>query len=67
MNHRKLFYSKKFFIFNIMLVGVIAGFVVAFLLFGSSGSIKSGDSVQAQEVERIPYSSDEDWLKRPCR
>jgi len=60
MNHRKLFYSKKFFIFNIMLVGVIAGFVVAFLLFGSSGSIKAGDSVQAQEVERVPYSSDED-------
>lgn len=57
MNHRKLFYSKKFFIFNLMLVGVIVGFVLALVLFGNSANIKAGEAVQAQETGNVPYTN----------
>ena len=59
MNHRKMFYSKKFFIFNIMLVGVIVGFVLAFVLFGNSVHIKAGEAIQAQETRNVPYATGE--------
>jgi len=45
-----MFYSKKFFIFNLILVGVITGFVLAFVLFGNSVMIRTGEPVQAQET-----------------
>src|SRR6056297_848170 len=53
MNHRKLFYSKKFFIFNLILVGVIVGFVLSFVLFGTSSNIKMGEEALAQETRTI--------------
>jgi Do/DeqQ family serine protease len=50
MNQRKLFYSKKFFVFNLILVGVIVGFVFSFIIFGTSSHMKIGEEALAQEA-----------------
>lgn len=57
MNQRKLFYSKKFFVFNLVLVGVIVGFVLSFMIFGTSSNMKLGEEALAQEV-RGPQNTD---------
>jgi len=49
MDHKKLFYSKKFFLFNLVLVGVIVGFTLSFITFGCSTDVKAGEKAQAQE------------------
>jgi Do/DeqQ family serine protease len=48
---RKLFFSRKFFFFNLIAVGVIAGFALSFAVFGCSEGISPGEEVQAQEQE----------------
>lgn len=58
MNHRKLFYSKKFFIFNLILVGVIAGFVFSFVIFGTSSGMKAGESAEALETNKLAQRDD---------
>lgn len=50
MNGKKLFYSGNFLVFNLLLVGVIAGFVVAMVTFGCSTGISSGEKALAQET-----------------
>ena len=49
MKQTKLFYSKKFFLFNLIAVGVLAGFTLSFLIFGCSTDLKSGETAYAQE------------------
>jgi len=49
MNTRKLFYSKNFFLFNLILVGVLVGFTLSFFAFGVSLSGKTGEVAHAQE------------------
>src|SRR6056297_365522 len=49
MDHKKLFYSKKFFLFNLVLVGAIVGFTLSFITFGCSTDVKAGEKAQAQE------------------
>jgi Do/DeqQ family serine protease len=46
---RKLFYSRKFFLFNLILVGVIAGFAISFAMFGCSTELSPGEKAQAQQ------------------
>ncbi len=48
MNHRKLFYSKKFFLFNLVLVGILVGFTLSLVTFGCSTDVKPGEKTQAQ-------------------
>ncbi|MCF7913916.1 MAG: Do family serine endopeptidase [Spirochaetaceae bacterium] len=48
MNHRKLFYSKKFFLFNLVLVGILVGFTLSLVTFGCSTEVKPGEKAQAQ-------------------
>ncbi|MCF7915129.1 MAG: Do family serine endopeptidase [Spirochaetaceae bacterium] len=48
MNTKKLFYSKRFFLFNLVLVGVIAGFVLSFAAFSNIGSASVGEAAHAQ-------------------
>ncbi|HDQ13715.1 MAG TPA: Do family serine endopeptidase [Sediminispirochaeta sp.] len=52
MKDGKLFYSKKFFVFNLVLVGVIVGFTLAFMIFGNSFNISFGEPVEAMENSR---------------
>jgi Do/DeqQ family serine protease len=63
MSEKKIFYSKKFFVFNLLLVGVIAGFVVAMITFGCSTGISSGETAFAQEKSdsaiQVPPSMEE--------
>ncbi len=49
MNHKKLFYSKKFFLFNLVLVGILVGFTLSFVTFGCSTDVKAGEKARAQE------------------
>ncbi|MFW6207279.1 MAG: Do family serine endopeptidase [Spirochaetota bacterium] len=49
MNHKKLFYSKKFFLFNLVLVGILVGFTLSFITFGCSTDVKAGEKARAQE------------------
>ncbi len=46
---RNIFFSRKFFIFNLIAVSVIAGFVLAFTVFGVSSGVTPGEGVRAQE------------------
>jgi Do/DeqQ family serine protease len=48
---RKLFYSRKFFLLNLILVGVIAGFALSFVMFGCSTELNPGEQAQAQEQQ----------------
>ena len=50
MNIRKLFYSKRFFIVNLILVGIISGFLLSLLVFSRSSSTKPNDKVFVQET-----------------
>ena len=53
MSPKKLsraFYSRRFFLFNLVLVGVILGFVLAVALFSCSTSLQPGDTATADEV-----------------
>ncbi|MFP4179438.1 MAG: Do family serine endopeptidase [Spirochaetaceae bacterium] len=49
MKQRKLFYSKKFFLLNLVLTGVLVGFAFSFIIFGCSTDIKPGETAYAQE------------------
>ncbi len=51
MKQTKLFYSKKFFLFNLIAVGVLIGFTFSFLIFGCSTDMKTGETAYAQENE----------------
>src|SRR6056297_118806 len=48
MNQKKLFYSKKFFLFNLVLVGILVGFTLSLVTFGCSTDVKPGEKAQAQ-------------------
>jgi len=50
---RKLFHSKNFFIFNLVFVGVIAGFSMAIILYSCSTKIQPGDEAMAQETQQV--------------
>jgi Do/DeqQ family serine protease len=56
MNHRKLFYSKKFFLFNLILTGVLVGFALSFVIFGCSTDMKTGETAYAQEQDKADDS-----------
>lgn len=53
MNHKKLFYSKKFFLFNLVLVGILVGFTLSFVTFGCSTDVKAGEKARAQESSTV--------------
>ncbi|MDR1467807.1 MAG: Do family serine endopeptidase [Spirochaetaceae bacterium] len=55
MNFVKRLYSKNFFIFNLVLIGVIFGFSLAFLSFSCSSPQKKAGAQQSSVV--IPQSS----------
>jgi Do/DeqQ family serine protease len=55
MNFMKRLYSKNFFIFNLVLIGVIFGFSLAFLSFSCSAPQKKAGAQQSSVV--IPQSS----------
>lgn len=57
---RKLFYSRNFFLFNLILVGVIVGFALSFAMFGCSTDIKPGEQAQAQQKDS---ATDEDRIE----
>ncbi|MDZ7792185.1 MAG: Do family serine endopeptidase [Spirochaetia bacterium] len=48
MNTKKLFYSKRFFLFNLVLVGILIGFVLSFFAFSNIGSAGVGEAAHAQ-------------------
>ena len=50
MSEQTLFHSKKFFYFNLVLVGIIAGFLLALFTFSCSTRIPAGDIAQAQQT-----------------
>jgi Do/DeqQ family serine protease len=50
---RKLFQSKNFLIFNLVFVGMIAGFSMALILYSCSTKIQPGESAMAQESEPV--------------
>ncbi|HUZ18647.1 MAG TPA: trypsin-like peptidase domain-containing protein, partial [Spirochaetia bacterium] len=50
MSEQTLFHSKKFFVFNLVLVGVIVGFLLALFTFSCSTRIPTGDTAHAQET-----------------
>ena len=50
MSERTLFQSRKFFIFNLVLVGIVAGFVLALFAFSCSTRLPAGDTAHAQET-----------------
>lgn len=54
MNGKKLFRSKNFFVFNLLLVGLVAGFVVSMITFGCSTRLSSGETAYAQEKQADP-------------
>ena len=58
MRQRKLFYSKKFFMFNLILTGILVGFAFSFIIFGCSTDMKPGETAYAQE-----NSDDEESLE----
>jgi Do/DeqQ family serine protease len=57
MKLKKLFYSKKFLFFNLVLVGIILGFVIAMLSFSCSTGIASDKTAYAEDK---PITSLED-------
>jgi len=61
---RKRFYSKKFFLFNLILVGIITGFALSFAIFGYSSEIAAGETVQAQEQKTTINKSSTDSLRK---
>jgi Do/DeqQ family serine protease len=50
MKQRKLLYSKSFFLMNLVLVGVIMGFVLSMVLFSCSTEIRPSETALAQEA-----------------
>ena len=50
MKHRKLLYSKNFFLLNLVLVGAILGFVLSMVLFSCSTEIRPSETALAQEA-----------------
>lgn len=50
MSEQTLFHSRKFFVFNLVLVGIIAGFLLALFTFSCSTRIPSGNIAQAQQT-----------------
>lgn len=52
MSKGTLFYSRKFLFANLVLTGVIVGFVLSMVLFSCSTAVEPPSSVQAQESER---------------
>ena len=50
MSEQTLFQTKKFFIFNLVLVGIVAGFVLALFAFSCSTRLPAGDTAHAQET-----------------
>lgn len=57
MSERTLFHSRKFFIFNLVLVGIAAGFVLALFAFSCSTRLPAGDTAHAQETPASSASS----------
>src|SRR6056297_1455481 len=49
MDHKNYFIPRNFFLFNLVLVGVIVGFTLSFITFGCSTDVKAGEKAQAQE------------------
>lgn len=50
MSEHTLFHSRKFFVFNLVLVGIVAGFVLALFAFSCSTRLPAGDTAHAQET-----------------
>lgn len=50
MKHRKLLYSKNFFLANLVLTGAIFGFVLSMVLFSCSTEIRPSETALAQEA-----------------
>lgn len=50
MSQRKLLYSRKFFVVNLVLVGMIAGFLLALVSFSCSTRIPVAETAQAQDT-----------------
>lgn len=59
MSTKKLFYSKRFFLFNLVLVGVLTGFVFAFVAFSNFGSASVGEAAYAQGSNETGAKSSE--------
>jgi serine protease Do len=49
MNGSRLFRSRNFFVFNLLMVGLLAGFILAMITFGCSTRISGGETALAQE------------------
>jgi Do/DeqQ family serine protease len=60
---RKLFFSRKFFLFNLIAVGVIAGFTLSFIVFGCSSELSPGETARAQEQSATAQDSSEGSTK----
>ncbi len=57
MSEHTLFHSRKFFVFNLVLVGIVAGFVLALFAFSCSTRLPAGDTAHAQETPSSSSSS----------
>ena len=57
MSEKTLFHSRKLFIFNLVLVGIVAGFVLALFAFSCSTRLPAGDTAHAQETTTNSSSS----------
>ena len=53
MFKNNLFHSKSFFIFNLVVVGAIAGFILTLLVFPSATHVPIGGTVAAQQVPAV--------------
>ncbi|TVR59081.1 MAG: Do family serine endopeptidase [Spirochaetaceae bacterium] len=51
---QSVFYSRRFFLFNLVLSGLILGFVLSVVMFSCSTQIRPGSRVEAQETQPAP-------------
>ncbi|MBN1646439.1 MAG: trypsin-like peptidase domain-containing protein, partial [Spirochaetales bacterium] len=61
MSARKILYSKKFFIFNLVFISVLIGFISAFALFSYLSGMRTPQKVYALQQEG-PESDNEDII-----
>lgn len=68
MKKQGIFYSGKFFVFNILILGLIIGFVLSMITFGCSTRVSGSEQVYAQEGgETLPVPASIEELQNSFR
>ncbi|MFP4231406.1 MAG: Do family serine endopeptidase [Spirochaetaceae bacterium] len=66
MGSGKALYSRKFFLANLVMVGIIVGFVLSVVVFSCSTGVRPGDTAAAEQpgVEEVDISAVEGSFRR---